>query len=667
MGFFDNMLAPFRRKAIPTEAVGVSGTPIFGGWIASPEKNPLLVGTKKFEKYSDIVANTAIVGAGVRLFLNLMAKPEWKVVPANDSDEAKALAEKVDFILHDMTQPWHSVVRTAARFRFYGFSIQEWTAKKLDDGSIGLLDIEARPQYTIEQWDTDKTGTVAGVIQRDPTSSRAIYLPRSKIVYLVDNSLTDSPEGVGLFRHIVGTAAHLSRLEQLEGFGFESDLAGIPVGRAPILALNKMVTAGTISAEQRDNMLKGLRNFVSNRIKNPSQGLLLDSQTYTDLSASQSPSGISQWGVEVLTGEGTSSVAAISAAIERMNREAARVLGVEHLMLGGDGAGSLALSRDKTSQFATLIEGTLNELAWSFEHDLLEPLRQLNGWDEALMPSLMPGSIQMRDVQDVAETLALLAQAGAPISPNDPAVNEVRAQLKISPVPETAMMADAALGAVPEPTMLGAPPPAADPGDAPGETDTGQESDAAMLAAGVGSTGKRRYPAAITRIAKASAHSGVMVALYPHPDVAKKLAALGTTTDEPHVTVAYLGKGLSPEQVSKCVDVVKAWAGKTPPIVGKFSGIGRFSGSSSSDGKDVVYASLDSHDLTKARPPLVDALDGAGVGPETSHGYTPHLTLSYVGQDEPTAIHRLDPIDHTFSHVAVQAGEERSANIPFGV
>jgi hypothetical protein len=475
MGFFSSLFGRGDKtppKVPPTETVGVSGTPIYGGYIQSNEKNAALVGTKKFETYSNIVANTAIVGAGVRLFLNLVAKPTWKVVPADDSPEAQILAEKVDFILHDMSQPWHAVVRTAARYRFYGFSVQEWTAKKMEDGTIGLLDVEARPQYTIEQWNADRTGTVAGVVQHDPATGETHYLPRQKIVYMVDNSLSDSPEGVGLLRHCADSVRHLVRLEQLEGFGYESDLGGVPVGRAPVAKLNKAVNDGDITAAERDALLKGLRDFVSNRIRNPSQGLVLDSLTYMDQSEAASPSSITEWGVEILTGDGTSSVGGLDTSVKRLNMEIARVLGVEHLMLGGDSAGSLALGRVKITQFAALVEGTLSELAWSFEHDLLERLRQLNGWPPERMPSLLPGSIQIRDVQEVAETLALLAQAGAPLMPGDPAVDEVREQLKLSPTSQGAMAVDAALlgtSATEEQPLAGADGTAAAGATAPGE------------------------------------------------------------------------------------------------------------------------------------------------------------------------------------------------------
>jgi len=55
--------------------------------------------------------------------------------------------------MYDMERPWHRVVRRAAMYRVYGYSWQEWIAKKRDDGVIGYLDIEPRTQSTITRWE----------------------------------------------------------------------------------------------------------------------------------------------------------------------------------------------------------------------------------------------------------------------------------------------------------------------------------------------------------------------------------------------------------------------------------------------------------------------------------------------------------------------------------
>lgn len=419
----------------PFQSIGAPGTAIFGGFIVEAEKDPRLTGKEKYTTYANMLANTSIVAAGVRFFLNLIAKAQWKVEPADDSEQAEEIAELVKDAMHDMTTPWHRVVRRAAMFRFYGFSIQEWTAKRREDGVIAFQDIEPRPQKTIERWDTDESGTVLGVIQRSPQTQRELYLPRGKLVYLVDDSLDDSPEGLGLFRHLAKRAVTLDRYEILEGWGFERDLRGVPVGRGPLAAMAEKVTAGTLTAAQVTALRAPIETFLRNALKGKDTALFLDSATYRATGEQQTPSNVPQWSVELLQG-GTNSQPDMAKAIERINREMARVLGVEHLLLGSDSAGSFALSKDKTQSFGLIVTGTLQEIKETMESDFVGPMFDLNGWDRKLMPTFKVEQIQYRDIEQVTTALKDMATAGATLMPDDPAINEVRDLLGLSHQPE---------------------------------------------------------------------------------------------------------------------------------------------------------------------------------------------------------------------------------------
>ena len=119
-------------------------------------------------------------------------------------------------------------------------------------------------------------------------------------------------------------------------------------------------------------------------------------------------------------------------AIERINLEMARVLGTEGLLLGGDGRGSLALSKDKSHNFSLIIDSTLQELADSAKQDLVAPLFELNGWDLDDMPSPKTEATRYRDVEEVTRALQDMAQAGAILAPDDPVIKEVRGLLGLS-------------------------------------------------------------------------------------------------------------------------------------------------------------------------------------------------------------------------------------------
>jgi len=446
MPFLDQLLAPLRRNVPATKEAGTIGTPIYGGIIQTVEKNKDLTGEQKWTRYSEILTNTAIVAAGVRFFLNLTAKARWVYEPAiGGGPRAAELAQKTEEILSKIVEtPFHKIVRRSAGYRFWGFSIQEWTAQQLESGEIGLLSVDARPQHTIERWDVEVGGRVAGVIQRSPQNFEEIYLPREKIVYLVDDSLTDSPEGLGLLRHVVKGATELEQLEKLEGYGFETDLRGMPVGRAPLAALEEEVKAGRLSKEDKDSIVKPLKTFIENHIRNPQLGLLLDSMTYRSEDDASTPSNVKEWDMSLLRA-GSTSQEAIAQAIARKNLEMARTLGVENLLLGEGSSGSHALARDKSNNFGLIVDSTLQEIREVYMRDLVRRIFELNGWPVELMPTLKTEAITYRDIEQVTGALADLAKAGAILTPDDPAVRQVRDLLGLTMPEEINLMADSSL------------------------------------------------------------------------------------------------------------------------------------------------------------------------------------------------------------------------------
>lgn len=432
----------FAKRATPTETLGSTRT---SGSLASegagtfdePDRNLNLSGPHRFDAYDRIVRDISIVAAGVRLFLNLTSNAIWTCnppedLPENQQAEAQEYADQMYRFLFDMTSSWASVVRKTATYRLQGFTIQEWTAKKNQDGTIGLKDIEHRPQRTIARWIRDEGGTVEAVVQSIAGRSD-VTLPRSKIVYAVDDTLTDSPEGMGLYRHLIKTSYRLEQFLSLEEIGFTTDLRGIPVARAPLAELKKEVEdAGPAGSQERQRaearrlaLLQPLKNWLDKHIRNEKSGMLLPSDTYVGQSTDKSttPSAVTKWGLDLLSGE-SSSFGDMARAITRMNNELARILGVEHLMLGENGAGSLALARSKVGTFYLTVTSTLLDLCEIYDRDVIAPIAQLNGWPPELWPQMGVNEISDRDIDQVVGALAKLAQAGAPLLPDDPAVGE---------------------------------------------------------------------------------------------------------------------------------------------------------------------------------------------------------------------------------------------------
>lgn len=404
--------------------IGTSGSAVFGGYVVSNESDATMRGAQRYKTLSELLANVSIVAAGVRYFLNLVAKPEWQVEAAEAAGGEEA-AEFLQSVLEETDTAWHRVVRAASMYKFWGFGVQEWTAKIRDDGKIGLLDVEKRGQRTIERWDTGPHGEILGCWQNHPETGEELYLPRSKILYLLDDSIEDGPEGLGLLRHCADPGKRLRRIQELEMIGFETDLRGIPIGRAPLAAIRQAQDAGKLSEDKAAELLAPLKGVIENHVRTHEYGLLLDSLTYASEGETSTPSGVRQWDLNVLKG-GSVVMPNANEAIMRITSEIARVLGVDWLLLGTDGKGSLALARDKSQQFGLIVDSAIKEIRQQVERDIVRPLWVLNGFPKETMPKLKVAQIQYRDIEQVTGALVDLAQSGAMIAPDDPVIDAVR-------------------------------------------------------------------------------------------------------------------------------------------------------------------------------------------------------------------------------------------------
>jgi 2'-5' RNA ligase len=158
-----------------------------------------------------------------------------------------------------------------------------------------------------------------------------------------------------------------------------------------------------------------------------------------------------------------------------------------------------------------------------------------------------------------------------------------------------------------------------------------------------------------------------MVALYPPEDVAQSLAVDGgEDPSELHLTLCYLGDNteLDPATQGALLEALQTVAANTNPLIGEVSGIGLFSPDTDQDPAP-YYASYDSPALVDLRPQVVQAVAGAGVPHIANHGYTPHITLSYVQPGQPVPFQPINKIPCTFDHISFCWGDDRT-DIPLG-
>lgn len=151
--------------------------------------------------------------------------------------------------------------------------------------------------------------------------------------------------------------------------------------------------------------------------------------------------------------------------------------------------------------------------------------------------------------------------------------------------------------------------------------------------------------------------TGVMLALYPSHEVAQQLANLagpdGTPLTEIHMTLAFLGDEAEVDDPDALVEIARQYAADSPPMAGEISGFGRFT----IPDNDAFYASVDVPELSAFREDLLDVLDDEGIAWRTDHGFTPHITLTYLSANEPSPFDRAEAvIPVTFDMLSVAVG-----------
>lgn len=429
------------QRVSPTKEVGssLSSVQYLGGYVFDREQNPKLHGLLRWTTFEDILVNTSIVAASYRLWTNLASKPYWSVEAVDETPEAIEAKEFVDRVLEEYPLNWTDAVRGASLFKFYGANVQEVTYRKAEDGAILLASIEQRPMRSIDRFEIDENGTIQGFWQMDQSMVSRFFIPRWKTVYLADNSISDSPQGLGLLRHCVEPADRLKNFLELETQGYERDLRGIPLGRAPLQAINNAVESGEITNEQAQQALQSLQNIVTMARKSGSTGAILDSSVYTGTGSSgdgKQVSSVPQWGLEILNGSSSSGLKEMAEAIKRLNYEMARVFSAEGLLLGSASTGSQALANDKSSTLHDQVNSMLRQIADSYTKDIIGTLWKLNGRDEKTMPRFLVEEVSARDAVQTATAIKDMVAGGAQFLPTDPIWNEIRQDMGYTTQPE---------------------------------------------------------------------------------------------------------------------------------------------------------------------------------------------------------------------------------------
>ena len=400
--------------------IGSAGLHQYGGEIQQDFLRQLR-GKQAYANYREMADNDPVIGAMLHAIEMLIRAVDWTVEPAADDDErAIAEAEFVSSCLGDMSDSWADTLAAILGFLVYGYSYHEIvykrrqgftrdprTRSKFSDGRIGWRKLPTRSQETIDRWELDPNGGIRGAYQMDPNSTKkgVVFLPIEKCLLFRTTSKLNNPQGRSILRNAFIPWYYKRRIQEIEAIGIERDLAGLPVALVPPQLLSNAATAEERAA------LDAIKQIVRNVKRDEQEGIVFPL-------AYDPETGNPAYDLKLLSTGGRRQFDT-DAIVGRYDQRIAMTVLADFLLLGHENVGSQALSVSKVDLFIRSLDAFLSEIAEVLNQHAIPRLMRLNGVDEALAPTLTWSTPKSVDLGSIGSFITSLAQAGAPLFPDE--------------------------------------------------------------------------------------------------------------------------------------------------------------------------------------------------------------------------------------------------------
>ena len=396
------------------------------GSIFFEEFVPELRGVKGVQVYTEMADNDATVGAILFAIEMLMRQADIHIEPASDSEKDKKCAEFVESCMYDMEKTWPDTFSEFLSFLTYGWAYCEIVYKrrvgktkspitnsKHADGLIGWRKLPIRAQDTLEGWEyKEGTDDLIGMMQCAPPDFNRVMIPIEKALHFRTRSKKDNPEGRSILRTAYRAYYFKKRLEEIEGYGMERDLAGFPVLYSP--------ADMKIWDEEDPDMVNALayaEYIVSSIRRDAREGLVL-------------PGGYEQgtgWKLELVS-SGSRRQFDTNQIIDRYDKRIATSVLADFVMLGQQQVGSFALADSKTKIFAMAIGTYLDVICEVFNNQAIPRLIDINGEHFKGItdyPKMVHGDIEEVDLTQFAAFIKDMIASGA-LVPDEELEKEIR-------------------------------------------------------------------------------------------------------------------------------------------------------------------------------------------------------------------------------------------------
>jgi hypothetical protein len=230
-----------------------------------------------------------------------------------------------------MSHSWEDLLSEILSMLVYGWAYHEIVLKrrigpleasperrsKYTDGRIGIRKLPILSQDTLQRWEMQPDGGIAGMWQRPWITADLILIPIEKSLLFRTTSRKNNPEGVSILRSAYESWYALKHIRFVEQVGIERDLCGVPVIYAP----GRLSAASAAPEEQA--LYASLNKIVRDLKFNEQAGLVIAGDPYWD--ADGNPTAMRQVELKLLQGAGSRTAWAKSVVTGRPSLAASRL------------------------------------------------------------------------------------------------------------------------------------------------------------------------------------------------------------------------------------------------------------------------------------------------------------------------------------------------------
>lgn len=306
-----------------------------------------------FKRYNEMRLNSAIVGALLAAIEQSVRTTRWSWTSESGEDDPRL--QLLDDAIAAMSHSWNDHLSEALTMLPFGYAPFEIVYQREEGGSrILWRKFAIRGQDTVERWEFDDEGGLAGLHQRAAPYYRDVFIPIEKLLLYRTRVERNNPEGRSILRNAWVSYYYLKNIMQIEAIGVERDLAGMPVIILP---------EGADASDTTTSDAGVAKKMVRNIRRDEQEGITL-------------PFG---WELKLLATGGTRQLNTDS-IITRYEQRILMTSLAQFIMLGSD-VGTYALSRDQTDFFNMACNWVADSIAQVMTKFAAPRLLALNGMD----------------------------------------------------------------------------------------------------------------------------------------------------------------------------------------------------------------------------------------------------------------------------------------------